>query len=235
VKRARRSGRRVPEGGPSGVAIAATLGLHALAVGLLFSAPPLVHRSTLPVYSVELVAAPRPQPQQRRAPETVQRPAQQPPTVPERPRPQRTSVSPETPPPTPQPQQTEPAPRTTPPEAPAPDVEPSTGSGPATVKTSGVEFPFPEYLRNIVAQVYRRWQRPSGQASLRAEVLFLIHRDGRISGFQFVKRSGNFGFDLEAQGAIEASATSGAFGSLPEGYPADILPVSFFFDPTTIR
>jgi outer membrane biosynthesis protein TonB len=103
------------------------------------------------------------------------------------------------------------------------------------VKTSGVEFPYPQYLRNIVAQVYRRWQRPSGQASLRAEVLFFIHRDGSITSFQFVKRSGNFGFDLEAQGAIEAAANAAAFGPLPEGYVADVLPVTFFFDPSTVR
>jgi outer membrane biosynthesis protein TonB len=112
-------------------------------------------------------------------------------------------------------------------------VEPSTGADPATVKTSGVEFQYPEYLRNIVAQVYRRWRRPSGQVSLRAEVLFVVHRDGSISNFQFVKRSGNFGFDLEAQGAIEAAAN--AFGPLPEGYPSDVLPVSFFFDPSSVR
>jgi protein TonB len=114
-------------------------------------------------------------------------------------------------------------------------VEPSTGSDPATVKTSGVDFPYPEYLRNLVAQVYRRWRRPSGQASLRAEVLFFVHRDGSITNFQFVKRSGNFGFDLEAQGAIEAASNAGAFGPLPDGYPSDVLPVSFFFDPSSMR
>jgi len=194
-----------------------------------------VRESVVPVYSVELIAAPRPQPQQRRAPETVQRQAAPQPVV-EQPRPQRTSVSEEAPPPPPEPQvEREPAPRTTPPEEPAPDVEPSTGTDAGTVRTSGVNFPFPEYLRNIVNQVYRRWHRPSGQASLRAEVLFLVHRDGSMSGFQFVKRSGNFGFDLEAQGAIEAAANAGAFGPLPDGYPADVLPVSFFFDPSTLR
>ena len=62
-----------------------------------------------------------------------------------------------------------------------------------------------------------------------------MHRDGSISNFQFVKRSGNFGFDLEAQGAIEAAANAGAFGPLPEGYPSDVLPVSFFFDPSSVR
>jgi hypothetical protein len=71
--------------------------------------------------------------------------------------------------------------------------------------------------------------------SLRAEVSFFIHRDGAVTHFQFVRRSGNFGFDLEAQGAIEAAANTGAFGPLPEGFPDDVLFVSFFFDPATTR
>ena len=236
MRRARRLWRRTPETGASSVAAAATLAVHVSAVVLLFSSPPLVREAMVPVYSVELVAAPRPEPQRRRAPETVQRQAAAQPVA-EQPRPQRTSVSEEAPPPPPpEPEvEREPAPRTTPPEEPAPDVEPSTGTDAGTVKTSGVDFPFPEYLRNIVNQVYRRWRRPSGNVSLRAEALFLVHRDGSISGFQFVRRSGNFGFDLEAQGAIEAAANAGAFGPLPDGYPADVLPVSFFFDPSTIR
>jgi outer membrane biosynthesis protein TonB len=87
----------------------------------------------------------------------------------------------------------------------------------------------------MMAQVYRRWQRPSDNVMLKAEVLFFIHRDGSVSDVQFVKRSGNFAFDLEAQGAIEATANAGAFGRLPEGFPADLLPVSFFFNPESMR
>jgi outer membrane biosynthesis protein TonB len=86
-----------------------------------------------------------------------------------------------------------------------------------------------------VAQVYRRWERPSGNVSLKAEVFFLVHRDGTISNLRFVSRSGSFAFDLEAQGAIEAAATSGGFGSLPDGFTEDVLPVSFFFDPQKVR
>jgi protein TonB len=209
-----------------------TAAVHLVAAVALFSAPVLARRTQPPVYTVQLVAAPAPEPQQqRRAPEVVQRPAER--TVPTQPPPRRTSVAKTPPPPTRQPETPrEPAPRTNPAE-PLPDVKPSTGTDPATVKTAGVDFPYPEYLRNIVAQVYRQWTRPSGNVSLRAEVLFFVHRDGSISNFQFVRRSGNFAFDLEAQGAIEAAAAY--FGPLPAGYPADVLPVSFFFDPATIR
>jgi len=234
VKIRRIRGWGIPERGSTSMAAASTVAVHVIAGVMVFASPNLVREVAPPVYTVELVAAPRPQPQQRRAPETVQRPAERPAPVPDQPRPRRSSVAETPPPPTPEVEK-EPAPRTTPPEAPAPDVTPSTGSDPATVKTSGVEFPFPEYLRNIVSQVYRRWRRPSGQVTLRAEVLFFVHRDGTISNFQFVKRSGNFGFDLEAQGAIEAAANAAAFGALPDGYPSDVLPVSFFFDPSEMR
>ncbi len=233
MMRARRAQRRMQSARGSGFALTATLAVHVTGFGVLFSAPPMVGDVRPPVYTVELVAAPRMQPEERRAPEVVQRPAERPAPVSSR-RPRRTSVAEMPPPPEPAAER-EPAPRTTPDVELAPDVEPSTGSDPATVKTTGVEFPFPEYLRNVVAQVYRRWQRPSGDVSLRAEVLFLVHRDGSISNFQFVQRSGSFGFDLEAQGAIEAAATAGAFGALPDGYAADVLPVSFFFDPSSTR
>ena len=204
--------------------------LHAAAVYLVVSTVGIRSDVRPPVYAVELVAAPAPTPQpRRRAPEAVQRPAEQP--VPTE-RQQRTSVAETPPPPTPTPDELEPAPRTDPVE-PLPDVEPSTGSDPATVKTEGVLFPYPEYLRNIVAQVYRQWNRPKGNVSLRAEVQFLVHRNGNISGLQFIRRSGSFGFDLEAQGAIERA--SSAFGPLPEGFPNDVLPVHFFFDPSSIR
>lgn len=66
-------------------------------------------------------------------------------------------------------------------------------------------------------------------------MLFLVHRDGSISGLQFVRRSGSFSFDLEAQGAVEAAARANAFGPLPAGYGPDVLPVSFFFSPRMMR
>src|SRR2546422_3743693 len=99
----------------------------------------------------------------------------------------------------------------------------------ATVSTEGVEFPFPEYLQNIVGQVLRRWQRPLQSTPLEAEVSFLVHRDGSVSDLQFIKRSGNFAFDLEAQGAVEEAGRFKAFGPLPDGWTADVLFVRFYF------
>ncbi len=233
MMRARRAQRRTQSARGAGFALTSTLAVHVVGFAVLFAAPTLVRRVPPPVYTVELVAAPLPEPEERRAPEAVERPAERPAPVSTR-TPRRTTVAEESPPPQPEAER-EPAPRVTPDVELAPDAEPSTGTDPATVKTTGVEFPYPEYLRNIVAQVYRRWQRPSGEVSLRAEVLFFVHRDGTISNFQFVQRSGSFAFDLEAQGAIEAAANSDAFGPLPGGYGPDVLPVSFFFDPSSTR
>ncbi len=228
-----RAGLRGREPRGNGVALLGTLVIHgAMALGIAVS-PSMVPRAMPPVYQVELVAAPRAEPERRKAPEVVERPAERPMPSPTTPR--RTSVAETPPPPVAQAEQKELPPRTNPVEQPAPGVEPSTGSDVATVKVSGIAFAYPEYLRNVVAQVYRRWQRPSGTVSLRAEVLFFIHRDGSISNLHFVRRSGSFAFDLEAQGAIEAAGTARAFGPLPAGYNADVLPVSFFFDPSSTR
>ncbi len=213
-----------------GPAFATSLVLHGIVGAVVLVGPPVSDQATPPVYRVELVAAPRPVEQQRRRPEIVERPARQTQAVPERP-PRRRDDPPPVPV-DPQPTDVEPAAKPQPVDSLPPDVKPSTGSDVANVKTEGIEFPYPEYLRNIVSQVYRRWHRPSGTVSLRAEVIFFIRRDGSMSNLRFTKRSGNFSFDLEAQGAIEASANAGAFGPLPAGFGSDVLAVNFFFDPT---
>jgi protein TonB len=106
------------------------------------------------------------------------------------------------------------------------------GTDVANIRTEGIEFPYPGYLENIVRQIALRFRPPRG-SPLKAEVMFLIRRDGSINGFRFVQRSGSFTFDLEAQGAVESAAT--AFGPLPAGFQDDVLPVMFSFDPRLIR
>ncbi len=123
---------------------------------------------------------------------------------------------------------------TTAPVAPAKGETPSSGTDAVTVKTPGLTFAYPEYLRNIVAQIYRRWERPQG-GTRRAEVFFMILRDGSVRDIRFITPSGDFTFDLGAQGAIEDAANNHAFGPLPDGYPQDVLPVSFYFEPGRTR
>ena len=223
--------------------------LHALVVAAVVFVTPGARPPTPPVYKVNLVAAPPgeraigvvqpqpPAPAESKAP-TPSRPvtsapdAAPAPTRPRQPPPRRTPAQA-----TPTPEPTKPEPRPDP-ETPAPTA----GGGPvggrgadvATVRTEGIEFPYPGYLQNIVRQIALRFKPPRG-TNRRAEVMFLIHRDGTISNLNFRARSGQYAFDTEAQGAIESAAQAGAFGPLPRNFPDDVLPVIFSFDPRLIR
>jgi protein TonB len=109
------------------------------------------------------------------------------------------------------------------------------GADVANIRTQGIEFPYPAYLNNIVRQIALRFAPANSSAPLRAEVRFLLHRDGTVSDITVVTRSGKYAFDLDAQGAIEAAAVDRAFGPLPSGFPDDVLPVVFSFDPSLLR
>jgi protein TonB len=120
---------------------------------------------------------------------------------------------------------------------------PKAGGGPvgdkgtdvATVRSDGIEFPFPGYLNNIVRQIAIRFKPRNAAARLKAEVRFLVHRDGSVSGIEVIRKSGNYSFDLEATGAVDAASTAHAFGPLPDGFPDDVLPVVFAFDPAFLK
>lgn len=221
-----------------GVGLSGSLAAHAAMILLLvlIAREP---RPTAPVYAVDLVAAPLPSPAQKVAPEALPSPPPEPAeAVPDKtpvpdadavpikakPKPVAKPAAPKTP----SDPKREPAPKVANP-APAPVSAPSTGTDATTIKTPGLEFPFPEYLRNIMNQVYRRWGVPN--TALRAEVSFTIMKDGTVRNIGFAKRSGNFAFDLDAQGAIEAAGNARAFGPLPDGWPAEVLNVVFVFEP----
>lgn len=221
-----------------------TTAVHALVV-VFFAAAIRTPEPMPPVYAVELVAAPAPTEQRRLAPEAVAQPEPEPeppppepaktappePAKPAPPKPEPKPAPRREPEPAParQPENREKAPRTRSTETPLPGETPSTGTDVANVKTPGLQFAYPEYLRNLMNEILRRFG--SQDLPLRAEVSFMIMRDGSVRSIQFVKRSGNFSFDLEAQGAIEAAANAGAFGPLPAGYENDVLPIVFVFEP----
>ena len=216
--------------------------VHAGAVMLFFIAIPKTVKGP-PVYAVELVAAPLPTTVKRAAPEAVTRPPEPAPVAeapaPAPPKPSKAeAVKPTA---KPQKQQTvtkpvpvpdkpvEKAPVTKSENEPLPGETPGTGTDVANIKIPGIEFPYPDYLRNIMNEVLRRWNAPNTR--LRAEVAFLILKDGSVTDIRFLKRSGNFSFDLEAQGAIESAGNNKAFGPLPDGWDANVLPVTFVFEP----
>jgi protein TonB len=238
-----------PDQSPPGklAGLVGTIVVHAAGVLFLITAVKPT-RASPPSYAVDLVAAPAPTTKQRLAREALptpppeEKPAPTPPkpappkdkpapVAPKPPKPPKTAPAP-APKPPPTESEREPAPQTAAPVAPAPGETPSTGSDVATIKTPGLAFPYPEYLRNIVTQVYQRWDRASAKQSNFAEISFLILRDGSVRDIRFVTRSGSFGFDIDAQGAIEAAGNARAFGELPDGWEADVLPVSFYFKPS---
>jgi periplasmic protein TonB len=239
--------RRVRERARLGPTLGVSLVLHLAVAVPLILARPTKAPARPPIYRVDLIAAPpgprqegivapQPQAQPERPTPTPPRAERQPQEMPapptQRPPPTRTRTPPAPATPTP-------APTTTPPPA-APAQQ--AGGGPtgdrgtdvATVRTEGIEFPYPAYLQNIVRQIAKRFD-PQQRGALSAEVTFLLRRDGSVADIRLSSRSGNFEFDQDAMGAVEAAARAGAFGPLPDGFPDDVLPVIFSFDPRVLR
>ncbi len=203
-------------------------------LGLLAGLVLVARRASEPpplVYEVNLVAAPAPGPAPRRAAEAalparrdeeVAPPEKKPVPKPEKapPKPAKT------------PERTEPAVQTKSDVTPLPGETPSTGTDQLTFRQEGMKFPYPDYLENIVTQVKKRWANPVGRGlRLRTEVAFTIQRDGTVTDITIARRSGNFTFDTEAQGAIERAARDTAFGPLPAGWNGESLPIAFSFTP----
>lgn len=216
---------------------------HIAVAALLIFVRPSPPRALPPMYRVNIVAAPP----GKRAEGIVVPPAITPPPPPPKaePTPPRAQTLPKAmpmptqvptkvvPPATPTP-----TPTATPPKA---TTRPA-GGGPtgdrgtdvATVRTEGVDFPFPGYLENIVRQIAKNFgEHPN--TNVRAEVQFLIRRDGSVSAISFITRSGDYSFDLDAQGAVESAGNNRSFGPLPNGFSDDVLPVIFSFDPTVVH
>jgi protein TonB len=220
--------------------------LHAAAGAALLFARPEPPPVTAPVYKVDLVAAP-PGP---RAAGVVTPPAPTPEPPQPAPPPPRAQEEPKAMPAPPKPAAKPPPPRKKPaPATPTPTPAtpkanaPRAGGGPTgdrgtdvvTVRTQGIDFPYPGYLSNIVRQIALNFRPDNTNAPLSAEVSFLVHRDGSVTDMRFLRRSGDYAFDLEAQGAVEAASASRSFGPLPDGFSDDVLPVVFSFDPRILR
>ena len=216
--------------------------LHGVLIGSFFLLRPAAPPPSAPVYRVDLLAAP-PGPRAPGVvkPETPTTAASAPPI---RPKP----VPHEMPAPDAKVQKKVPVSEATPtsPTQTKPDSKNPTvagggetggrGTDVVTVNTGGIDFPYPGYLENIVRQIARQF-KTSSQGALRAEVFFMINRDGSVppSSIRLVTRSGVYSFDTEAQGAVEAAANARLFGPLPSGYPEASLPVTFRFDPRILR
>ena len=226
-------------GGPIGLSVL----LHASIIGAAILVRPGPPKALPPVYKVNLIAAP---PGERAIGQVTPQPT--PPPTPAATPPPRAETNPRD-----MPAPTKPKPAARKPTAPATPTPPTkavpkdapvpkAGGGPtggsgtdvANVNIQGVEFGDQGYINNIVRQIALRF-KPRNPGALRAQVFFIINRDGSITGFQFRSKSNVYAFDLEAQGAVEAAGSAKAFGPLPPGYVNDFLPVIFSFDPSLIR
>jgi TonB family protein len=204
------------------IGVAGTTVLHGAALVALLLGVTRETRTAPPSYAVQLIAAPA------GAAPTARRDAPPPAPVPPadtRPAPRPTPARP-----TSQTQTKAPA-KPTAPVTPLKGETPGTGSDIANVNTLGKMFPFPEYLRNLVSQIYRRWNRPGDDSPLKAEVGFVILKDGTVRDIRMLSSSRSYSFDQEALGAVEAAATVKAFGPLPAGYGQDYLQIAFTFSP----
>ena len=185
---------------------------------------------------------PEPEPPARTPAPPAPRPAQAPAPAPAR-TPPRQEPARQTPAPSP------PAARPAPPAPPAaarPGTNttgtgrpPSTGANPdptsaggenINLQMRGVQCPTPEYCNNIVRQVNRYLRPPAGTRG-RAEVYFLINRDGSVSGIRVVSSTGGSSFRLSAMEAVEQAGRNRAFGNLPASFQVDQLPVSLAIQP----
>lgn len=183
------------------------------------------------VYAVDLVAAPAPTEAPRRAAQEAT-PAAEAEIAPILPPKQQVKPEPARPKPANQVKVEDKAPVTKSQETPIAATTPSTGRDVVTLSQAGMQFPFPDYLRKITNEIYRRWQQPLARTNLNVEVAFVILRDGSVRDITFVTKSGREDFDLTAMGAVEAAGAVRAFGPLPSGFVGDQLPISFFFAPS---
>jgi periplasmic protein TonB len=222
--------------------------VHLLLLGLVFAFRPGPPPALPPIYRVTIIAAPvgqvaigtvqpvpaKPSPVPTPPPRTKARPIQKSVPAPPKPATQKAPPKPATVATPVPPAQSVPPTQTKAPQA-AGSAEGGHGADVGNVKlTEGIDFPFPPYLENIVRQIKLRFQW-AGRGDLRAEVVFLIHRDGSITGFRFLSQSPVYSFNVEASGAVEQAGRTHAFGPLPSAFPDDVLPVIFSFDPRIIR
>src|SRR5688572_23978054 len=108
------------------------------------------------------------------------------------------------------------------------------GTDVANVSTAGKDFPYPQYLQNIINQIAMRFD-PRQRSALSTDVQFVIKKDGSVFAISVVKGSGSYGYDVQAKGAVEAAGEARAFGPLPDGFSDDALTVIFTFDQKIIR
>jgi outer membrane biosynthesis protein TonB len=211
--------------GARGVGVAGTTVAHGALIALaLFTANRSARRGPV-VYQVNLVAAPAPSAGAKTSAATTPAPK---PTAPP-PKPKAAKPAPKTPPA--QVKRSEPVPAAKNPVVPALGEKPSTGQSPVTIHQEGLPFPYQEYLDNLVAMVYKRWNHAGFRPGLEVRIAFVISKDGSVdaSSYGVDKSSHDNAFDEAGRAAIEAVSAHREFGPLPTGFTGASLPILFVF------
>lgn len=218
--------------GPGVRPVLASLALHlAILVPIVAFTRP-TRPTEFETIRITLVSVPAPVEATQPAPPEPEPPAEEP--VAEEPTPEPVVEPPE---PEPQPERRpDPPPRTERPPPPRPTppapppTEPTTSPEGVNIQTEGRDFPYPEYLNNVVAQLYRYFRWTEG-GTPQATIYFEIMADGSVRNIRMLRRSGNIRFDFAVEGAVETAGNRGAFGPLPEGYVASSLPIQLVVEP----
>jgi outer membrane biosynthesis protein TonB len=216
---------------PGARAVLVSLGLHLAVLVPLVAFTRLPREVQFETIRINLVSMPTPVEATEPAtppPAPEPEPEPEPEPVMAEPEPEPEPPRPEPTPPPPQRTERPPAPRPTPPR-PTP-AEPTPGAEGLNIETEGREFPFPEYLNNVIIQVNRYFRWTEG-GNPRAMIYFEIMSDGSVRNIRMVRSSGNIRFDFAVQGAVETAGNRGEFGPLPEGYAAPTLPVQLEVEP----
>ncbi len=101
------------------------------------------------------------------------------------------------------------------------------GSGAGIVAEAGSAFPYPWYLKAIADRLDKQWRPPQDfEPDTTCQVTFIINREGRISGSQLSKSSGDSLFD---QLALRAVLYANPLPPLPNGFPDETLKVHMKF------
>jgi periplasmic protein TonB len=107
-------------------------------------------------------------------------------------------------------------------------MQPGT-AGPTTVGDNGFASMYPWYVDQINRTMSQNWNRfevdsrtPKGS---RVYLIFIIHRDGTVSGLQLDRSSGSPTLDASCERAAQRVDT---FGNLPSTYNQSTLRVSYY-------
>lgn len=102
-------------------------------------------------------------------------------------------------------------------------------SGPTTVGDNNFASLYPWYVDQINRIMSQNWNKREVDsrtpAGARVYLVFIIHRDGSVSGVQLDRSSGSPSLDTSCQRAVQRVDT---FGNLPSNYNQSTLRVSYY-------